>query len=299
MDGDRAAAHAFYEMMPLIFDGTARTVTLSAWLHDMEAIFRICHIENHLQVPLAARCLARDARSWWRSIGEPALLGGSWEEFRVLIIGRYGPIPDADAAMPYRDETIYDNMNFERYLNFIVDWHAYQNESMSHYCRRFQEAMLPHIPRIGNPEFRALQIIREGVPPGIRAHVPLPVVGMTLEEMIDRIMEAEVTHHLQQVEALQQPNEVVPANGGPVWHEEEPINAVPLQVIPPPEDGVGMEAQDEEQLDPPINQNPLEDDEEEDIWGEEEEETEDDEEDPEEFPLDEEDLDVFSDAASN
>ena len=77
MNADRAAADAFHRMVPLIYDGTTRTVSLSGWLYDMESIFQICHIEAHLQVALATRCVARDARVWWRTIGEPTLLGGS------------------------------------------------------------------------------------------------------------------------------------------------------------------------------------------------------------------------------
>ena len=55
----------------MIFDGTRRTVSLTAWLHDMESIFCIGHIEAHLQVPLANRCLAVDASLWWRTLEEP------------------------------------------------------------------------------------------------------------------------------------------------------------------------------------------------------------------------------------
>ncbi|GMN60605.1 hypothetical protein TIFTF001_029693 [Ficus carica] len=117
MDEDHTAAYAFHGMLPLIFDGTRRTVSLAAWLHDMESIFRICHIAAHLQVPIASRFLALDARLWWRTIGEPKNLGGSWEEFCALIIARYGPLPDGDAVMPYRDPEIYNDMNFGRYLN--------------------------------------------------------------------------------------------------------------------------------------------------------------------------------------
>ncbi|GMN60341.1 hypothetical protein TIFTF001_029433 [Ficus carica] len=103
MDEDRAAAYVFHGMLPLIFDGTRRTVSLAAWLHDMESIFRICHIEAYLQVSLASRCLAMDARLWWRTIGEPEIPGGLWEDFHTLIIARYRPLPDRDAAMPYQD----------------------------------------------------------------------------------------------------------------------------------------------------------------------------------------------------
>ncbi|GMN25401.1 hypothetical protein TIFTF001_040707 [Ficus carica] len=77
MDEDRGTAFAFFMMSPLIFDGTRRTVTLAAWLHDMEAIFRICHIQPHLQVSLASRCLAVDARLWWRTQREREVQEGS------------------------------------------------------------------------------------------------------------------------------------------------------------------------------------------------------------------------------
>ncbi|GMN66403.1 hypothetical protein TIFTF001_035464, partial [Ficus carica] len=69
VEEDRYAAYAFNGMQPLLFDGTRRTVSLSAWLCDMEKIFHICHIEAHLQVSLASRCLVADARLWWMTLG--------------------------------------------------------------------------------------------------------------------------------------------------------------------------------------------------------------------------------------
>ena len=196
MDEDRGAAYAFFMMSPLVFDGTRRTVTLAAWLHDVESIFRICHIPPHLQVPLASRCLAVDARLWWRTLGEQEAQGGSWENFRNIIIARFGPPLEENAGMHYRDPDIYRDMNYVRYLNYVYDWHAYPGESMGHYCRRFQEAMLPHIPDMGNPELRALQLLREGLPPEIREHVQEPVIGMTLENMINDVLDAELTAHM-------------------------------------------------------------------------------------------------------
>ncbi|GMN20593.1 hypothetical protein TIFTF001_047136 [Ficus carica] len=50
VDEDRDAVTSFYESHPLIFDGTRRTVSVAAWLYDMELIFRICHIEARLQI---------------------------------------------------------------------------------------------------------------------------------------------------------------------------------------------------------------------------------------------------------
>ncbi|GMN63109.1 hypothetical protein TIFTF001_032195 [Ficus carica] len=147
MDEDRDAALVFYGMQPLLFDGTRRTVSLAGWLYDMESIFRICHIETRLQVLLATRFLAMDARLWWITIWEPAMPGGTWADFRALITARYGPLPDEDANMPHRDPEIYNDMYLGRYLTYVVDWRAYSNESIGHYCRRFQDAMLPYIPR--------------------------------------------------------------------------------------------------------------------------------------------------------
>ncbi|GMN33957.1 hypothetical protein TIFTF001_041974 [Ficus carica] len=49
VDEDRDAVASFYESHPLLFDGTRRTVSLAAWLYDMELIFRTSHIEARLQ----------------------------------------------------------------------------------------------------------------------------------------------------------------------------------------------------------------------------------------------------------
>ena len=144
---NRDVALVFYGMQPLIYDGTRRTMSIIGWLYDMESIFRICHIEARLQVLLANRCLAGDARLWWLTLGEPAIPGGSWADFCVLIIARYRPLPDELANMPYHDIEIYNNMYMRRYVSYIVDWHAYPNESMGHYCQRFHDAMWPYIPQ--------------------------------------------------------------------------------------------------------------------------------------------------------
>ena len=121
LDEDRDATLVFYWMQPLIFDGTRRTVSLAGWLYDMESIFRICHIEAHLQVLLASRCLARNAQLWWMTLGEPAIPEGSWVDFRALIITRYGPLSDEEANMPYRDPEIYNDMYLRRYLSYVAD----------------------------------------------------------------------------------------------------------------------------------------------------------------------------------
>ncbi|GMN30050.1 hypothetical protein TIFTF001_044411 [Ficus carica] len=61
VDEDRDVVASFYESHPLLFDGTRRTVSLAAWLYDMELIFRTSHIEARLQVSLASRCLVAEA----------------------------------------------------------------------------------------------------------------------------------------------------------------------------------------------------------------------------------------------
>ncbi|GMN72666.1 hypothetical protein TIFTF001_054769 [Ficus carica] len=124
MDKDRDAALLFYGMQPLIFDGTRRTVSLAGWLYDMEMIFRMCHIEARLQVLLASRCLARDARVWWMTLEEPAMPEGTWVNFRALITAHYGPLPNEDANMPYRDPEIYNDMYLGRYRSYVADWRA-------------------------------------------------------------------------------------------------------------------------------------------------------------------------------
>ncbi|GMN30294.1 hypothetical protein TIFTF001_044445 [Ficus carica] len=156
MDDDRDAALVFYGMQPLLFDGTQRTASLAGWR-------------------------------------EPAMPGGTSVDFHALITVRYGLPPDEDANMPYRDPEIYNDMYLERFLSYVADWGSYPNESMGHYCRRFQEAMLPHIlPALGSPLLQALFLLREGLPPNVRPFVSEPMVGMTLEGMIEAIMEAEI-----------------------------------------------------------------------------------------------------------
>ncbi|GMN55704.1 hypothetical protein TIFTF001_024826 [Ficus carica] len=177
VDKDRDAAASFYESHPLIFDGTRQTVSVAAWLYDMELIFRICHIEARLQVSLANRCFTADARLWWMTLGERAMPDRTWAHFCTLVIARFGPVPDKGADGPYRDPEIYRAMHLERYFSYVADWHAYPQESMGHYCRRFQEAMLPNIPQdIASPGMQALLILRNGLPHQADAYVVEPQV---------------------------------------------------------------------------------------------------------------------------
>ncbi|GMN70035.1 hypothetical protein TIFTF001_039078 [Ficus carica] len=257
----------------------------------METIFRICHIEAHLQ----------------------AIHGGPWADFRARIIARYGPPPDEGANAPYRDPDIYGDMHRRRYLDFVAEWHAYPNESMGHYCCRFREAMLPYIPQeLVDPEWRAMQILKDGLAPEVKYFVPTPVVGVSLEDMIDAIMEAEILAYMVHIADPEDVYNVDPVDDAgipePLFEgvpavPEDPIPAIPLQEIPPHEAEAGPD--DDMDRDDPLVILIESDDDEQDIWEEfedmEDEEIEDleeQEEDPEEIPFDDEDWDVFSDVTT-
>ncbi|GMN60604.1 hypothetical protein TIFTF001_029690 [Ficus carica] len=179
---------------------------------------------------------------------------------------------------------------------------------MDHYCRRFQEAMLPHIPNLGSPEMQALQLLRNGLPPEVKEFVQAPMVGMTLENMINDIMEAELTAHMLQADALVNDHGQVPVDDvgieEPSFHwdpllPEDPIPAMPLQEIPPQEAEVGANANDMDFEDflnnPEPPENPpvinIKSDDEEDV----EEDIEDIEDDLEEILFGDEDWDVLFD----
>ena len=107
VEEDRDAVTAFFRAQPLYFDGTRRTVFIDAWLHDMEPVFQLVHIEDHLQVTLASRCFYGDARLWWVDLGECQLPSRTWDEFRIIVRGRYGPLPPRWIGTPIRDPEIY------------------------------------------------------------------------------------------------------------------------------------------------------------------------------------------------
>ncbi|GMN66047.1 hypothetical protein TIFTF001_035116 [Ficus carica] len=293
MDEDRDAALVFYGMQPLIFDGTRRTVSLVGWLYDMELICQICHIEVRLQVLLASQCLVGDARLWWLTLGEPTIPEGSRAYFRALIIARYGPLRDEEANMPYRDPEIYNDMYLRRYLSYVTDWHAYPNESMAHYCQIFQDAMLPCIPRdLGSLEMQALHLLREGLSPKVWQFVPAPMMGVTLESMIDVIMEAEIVAYMLQAAAPENDYLLVPVDDAGI---REPLfqgdndDMDPAYFLAAPEDNPE---------DPPVIIIASDDDDE-DIE-EELEDLKEQEEDPEEILFnDDEEWDVFSDITTD
>ncbi|GMN20445.1 hypothetical protein TIFTF001_039942 [Ficus carica] len=316
VDADRETISSFFEAHPLSYDGTRRPASVTSWLHDMELIFHLCHIEARLQVSLATRCLVEEARMWWLTMCERALPNLTWAEFRDLMIERYYPVPEEGAAEPYRDPEIYRDMSHARYLSFSATWHAYPQESMAHYCQRFQEAMLPYIPQdIDSPELQTLVILRNELPPHIRRFVLDPMRGMTVAHMIDNIMKAEIAAQAVQADAVAGDQQAPVDDAGmaePIYEPgpvlpEDPIPALPLQAIPDQEAEVGVDADDQDvddffiapedqPEDPPVINIPIDDEEhkpeqedEEDPelqhagWLEEEEE--DFEDDPEEIPL--------------
>ena len=241
IDEERDAATSFYEAHPLLFDGTSRTISLGAWLYDMELIFRTSHIPDRVQVSLGSRCLRGDARLWWISVGEPQLPSRTWVHFRTLVIARFGPILDYGPGAPQRDPDIYRDMYDTRYHSYTLEWHAYPLETMAHYCTRFQEAMLPYIPQdLDHPVMEALTVLQNGLPGRIRQYVPFPTPRMTVEHMIEDILAAEVRANTEQAEATEGDHQAPVDDAGigePLYEvgpapPEEPIPAVPEQEVP-------------------------------------------------------------------
>ncbi|GMN69216.1 hypothetical protein TIFTF001_038267 [Ficus carica] len=317
-----AARHGTYTQV--------KTVSLAGWLNDMETIFRVCHIEAHFQVVLASSCLAGNAILWWLTLGLPDVQGQAWADFCAFILARFRPLPDDATNRPYCDPEIYNDRYGRRYLSYVAEWYAYPNESMGHYCQRFREAMLPYIPReLDDPEWRALHIIRDGLPPEVKRYILAPIRGIVLDDMIDAIMEAEVIAYMVQAQAAAPVDDymVEPVDdagiakplfqGGPVW-PEDPIPTIPLQEIPLEEAGVNANDNEVDSTEfganpedhpenPPIfiivsndKEEEVEEEEEiEEVWEKHEiieaEEQEDWGDDPEEILFEDEEWDVFSD----
>ncbi|GMN28563.1 hypothetical protein TIFTF001_049461 [Ficus carica] len=288
---DRNSITLFYELHPLLFKGTRRTVSLAVWLYDTERIFRTSHIVAHLQVSLASRCLVVDAHLWWLTLGERAMPDRSWAHFRMLVIARFGPVPDEGANTTYRDPEIYRDMYLERYYCYVTDWHAYPQE---------------------------LVILRIVLPPQIRQYIPTPTPDMTMGHMVEYIMDAKVVAHAMQADAyvveLQVPVDDA-GIGEPIFEVgpvflEDPIPAVPLQKVPPEVEieandydaDDDMDAPEDQPEDPPII-DISSNDEDEDMEPEPEsgdwvEDADDLDDDPEEILYDDGDWDTDSDASS-
>ncbi|GMN65555.1 hypothetical protein TIFTF001_034628 [Ficus carica] len=297
IDADRATVAAFYGSRPLLYDGTGRSVTVSAWLYDMEMIFYTCHIEDRSQVSLASRCLIADAKLWWMTYGEQQMPSRTWAHFRTVVLARYGPIlmggPGDDGQ--YRDPEIYRDMHYRRYQSFVD---------------------MPH------PQLQALVILRNGVPPCIRRFVKEPTIERTVGDMMDDILQVEVTAHMAQADAFMNEHQVPVDDvgiGGP-QHEvgpmfpEDPIPAMPVQEIPAQEAEDQMDAEGpaddliapvDPPEDPPVIIIPSDDEDEEDDMepeaeqGDWVEDIDDTEGDPEEILFHDGDWDVDSDAESD
>ncbi|GMN47523.1 hypothetical protein TIFTF001_016691 [Ficus carica] len=123
---------------------------------------------------------------------------------------------------------------------------------MGHYCRWFRDAMLPYIPLdIERPMMQALHILMDGLPLEVRQFTPPPTIVMTLDEMIDTIIEVEIIAYILQVAAPEDDHPFIPVDGvgigEPVFHDgpfmlEEPILAVSIQAIPPQEEDADEDA---------------------------------------------------------
>ncbi|GMN20007.1 hypothetical protein TIFTF001_042965 [Ficus carica] len=290
INADRATVAAFYGSRPLLYDGTGRSVMMT--------------------------------------YGEQQLPSRTWAHFRAVVLARYGPIPmgGPDDDGQYRDPEIYRDMHYRRYQSFVADWHAYPQESTGHYYCRFQEVILPYIPQdMPHPQLQALVILRNGVPPRIRRFVMEPTIERTVGNMMDDILQAEVTTHMAQVDAFMNEHQVPVDDvgiGGP-QHEvgpmfpEDPIPAMPVQEIPAQEAEDQMDAEGpaddlitpvDPPEDPPVIIIPSDDeddeDEEDDMEPEAEqgdwvEDIDDAEGDPEEILFHDEDWDEDSDAESD
>ncbi|GMN65145.1 hypothetical protein TIFTF001_034209 [Ficus carica] len=115
---------------------------------------------------------------------------------------------------------------------------------------------------LGDPEMHALHLLRGGLPPNVRLFILEPMAGMTLEDMMSDIMEAEIIAHMMQVAAMED-DYVVPVDdagiaeplfhGGPVM-PEDPILAMPLQAIPPQEAVADAVDDEMDPVDVPIDQ---------------------------------------------
>ena len=218
---DRDTVTAFFRAQPLNFEGNRRTVLIDVWLHDMEQIFQLCHIEEHMQVRLATRCLYNEARLWWIETGRREVPGDTWMQFRSALRGRYGPPQPRGLGAPRRDPEIYRVTRHTQYELLSSAWHAYPGETMSHYQWRFREMMLPHVPQdFPEPELVAQKLLWRGVPEHIRQNVPAPTQTGDLISLIDDIILAE--RMAPEVEAVRQATQDRPLHQDEAGPSEPP-----------------------------------------------------------------------------
>ncbi|GMN23733.1 hypothetical protein TIFTF001_050288 [Ficus carica] len=123
---------------------------------------------------------------------------------------------------------------------------------MGHYCYRFQKAMLPYIPQdMPHPQLQALVILRNGISPRIRRFVMEPMIEMTVGDMMDDILQAEVTAQRTRADAYLDEYQVPVDDAGigepqyevgPMF-PEDPVPAMPVQEIPAQEAEDHMDAE--------------------------------------------------------
>lgn len=316
---DREAVTAFFSAQPLNFEGNRRTVLLDVWLHDMERIFQLCHVGEHLQVQLATRCLYSEARIWWIETGRQEVPGDTWFQFRIALRRRFGPPQPRGLGAPRRDPEIYRVTRHTQYELLSSAWHAYPGETMNHYSWRFREMMLPHVPQdLPELELEAQKLLWRGIPEQIRRFVPEPMQAGDLISLMDDILQAEMMAQKAEIErqATQDrpphqdeagPSEPRRDEAGPstLRYEVGPLlekePAAPVQEVEDPPADKDDVMQIDFPEDPPIPLIILSSDDEDGDGGDfgqddedmpeevPDDEDEDEEEDPEEFPDEEED----------
>ncbi|GMN60377.1 hypothetical protein TIFTF001_029466 [Ficus carica] len=105
-----------------------------------------------------------------------------------------------------------------------------------------------------NPKIQALQLLREGLPPEVRQFVTAPRTGVTLETMIDAIMEVEIIAYILRAATPEDDCILIPVGDagigkplfqeGPIW-SKDPIPTASIQEIPPQEEETDLEEQEE------------------------------------------------------
>ncbi|GMN23821.1 hypothetical protein TIFTF001_045816 [Ficus carica] len=134
--------------------------------------------------------------------------------------------------------------------------------------------------RAGSPELQALYLFRDGLPLGVKQFIPAPIMGISLEDMIDAIMEAKIISYMVQVAAQEDDYLLVPIDDAGI---PEPLDDPPIIIIANDDDEEDVEEEVEKE------------------WEEFEgmkEEIKDVEDDPEEILFGDDDWDVFSDVTT-
>ncbi|GMN66548.1 hypothetical protein TIFTF001_035615 [Ficus carica] len=185
VEEDCYTAYAFNGMQPLLFDGTHRTVSLSAWLYDIEMIFHICHIEAHLQVSLASICLigTLTLRSPWTIIA--ALSGGDVATYSTGYRqpGNAG-LSDSlqQITSPFRQYILAPtpDMTMGHMIEFIMD-----AEVIAHAMQADAYVVEPQVPvddaAMGQPVFEAGPLFPEDPIPTVPVQ-EVPAQGARIED---------------------------------------------------------------------------------------------------------------------